>query len=564
VTSVPAHLGRIDAAAALEQLTGREGRMAELCTEGGTVRMDWVDSVGALLVDSGPLQALEGLAGGWRGRGIRHVVWAGMGGSGVTVGVLAHLAADGESGAPAMHLLDSTDPMAIDALVARLAAGKNIPTDRPLWPEELRALLQDVVFIAVSMGVTSEEPATHLSWFLGLLAAAGLPAGGHALVLTVPGSRLEGVAAREGLDAQRVCPGKGGVIPGRMSAPGTAVFLLPLALRGERLHQVLADAWAAHDLAGTVEDPHDSPYVRLALELAARTRAGRARMMLRVPEPWGPLHVWIEQLLEQTLGKDGKGLVVLEPQRLNRAAVGYRDEDLILATGQSDGDVVVPSPDPSLARHAALAAAMLGWQLVAALLSYEAGTSIVDEPAVEDYKARARKLRVDAHVLDRAVAEGAVDWAARGAEGVDRLADVLVRDAREGRLSYIDLTINGELDASTRSALSGRLQRLGNDLLGVPVKLRRAPAAYHVSEQCQLDGPPGIVSLRVVARETGSARLGGYTPRFLRAQAVATWQAMTARGRDCTLVVLDRLHEAAGVLEAVEELVQIRVGGRAR
>jgi len=143
---------------------------------------------------------------------------------------------------------------------------------------------------------------------------------------------------------------------------------------------------------------------------------------------------------------------------------------------------------------------LLGWQLVAALLSYEAGTSIVDEPAVEDYKARARKLRVDAHVLDRAVAEGAVDWAARGAEGVDRLADVLVRDAREGRLSYIDLTINGELDASTRSALSGRLQRLGNDLLGVPVKLRRAPAAYHVSEQCQLDGPPGIVSLRVATR----------------------------------------------------------------
>jgi hypothetical protein len=523
--------------------------------------MDWVDSVGALLVDSEPLEALERLARGWRGRGIRHVVWAGMGGSGVTVGVLANLIADGESGAPAVHLLDSTDPAAIDALVARLAVGKSLPVDRPLRPDELRALLREVVLIAVSMGVTSEEPATHLSWFLGLLETARLPAARHAVVLTVPGSRLEVLAAREGLDAQPVCLGDRGVIPGRMSAPGTAVFLLPVALRGERLCDVLADAWSAHDLAGTTEDPDDSPYVRLAIALAARTRAGRARLMLRLRGPWAPLHVWIEQLFEQTLGKDGKGVVVLEPQRLNRAAVGYHDDDLILATWPSEGDVAVPSSDPSLAGHAALAAAMLGWQLVTALLGYEAGTNIVDEPAVEDYKARARALRSDADVLDRAVAEGAVDWAAGGAEGVERLADVLVRAAGEGRLSYIDLTINGELDTSARSALRGRLRRLGNDLLGVPVKLRRAPAAYHVSEQCQLDGPPGVVSLRVVARETDSARLGVYTPRFLRAQAVATWQAMSARGRDCTLVVLDRLHEAASVLEAVEELVHSGVGG---
>jgi hypothetical protein len=538
--------------------------MADLCTEDGIVRMDWVDAVGALLVDSGRLQALETLARKWRGRGIRHVVWAGMGGSGVTVGVLAKLAAVGESGGPAVHLLDSTDPAAIDALVAGLAAGKDLPADRPLRPEELRALLRDVVLIAVSMGVTSEEPATHLSWFLGLLAAARLPAARHAVVLTVPRSRLEETAAREGLDAEPVCLGNRGALPGRMSAPGTAVFLLPVALRGERLRDVLAEAWSAHDLAGTVEHPHDSPYVRLAVELAARMRAGRARLMLGLPPPWAPLHVWIEQLFEQTLGKDGKGVVVLEPQRLNRAAVGYRDDDLILATGESEGHLAAPAPDPSLAPLAALGAAMLGWQLVAALLGYEAGTNIVDEPAVEDYKARAHALRGVSDVLDRAVVERAVDWATRGADGVERLADVLVRDAREGRLLYIDLTINGELDARAWSALRGRLQRLGNDLLGVPVKLRRAPAAYHVSEQCQLDGPPGIVSLRVVARETVSSRLGGYTPQFLHAQAVATWQAMTARGRDCTLVVVDRLQEVAGVLEAAEGLVESRIGGRVR
>jgi hypothetical protein len=559
MTSAPAHPGRIDAAAALGELAGRQGRMAELCTEQGTARMDWVDSVAALLADSAPLHELERLAQEWRCRGIRHVVWSGMGGSGVTVGVLAGLATDRKSAAPAMHLLDSTDPVAIDALVARLAVGKNLPADRPLRPEDLHALLRDVVLVAVSMGVTSEEAATHLSWFLELLAAARLPAARHAVVLTVPGSRLEEAAERAGLDARPVFLGNRGALPGRMSAPGTSVFLLPVALRGEPLRDVLAEAWSAHDLAGTIEHPQSSPYVGLAVELAARTRGGRARLMLGLPPQWAPLHVWIEQLFEQSLGKDGKGVVVLEPQRLNRAAVGYRDDDLI----GSEHDVTVPAPDPSLAPHAALAAAMLGWQLVAALLGHRAGTNIVDEPAVEDYKARARALRAEADVLERAVVEGAVDWAARGVEGVEPLAESLVSASREGGLSYVDLTINGELDSTARSTLLGGLRRLGNDLLGVPVKLRRAPAAYHVSEQCQLDGPPGVVSLRVVARETESARLGDYTPRFLHAQAVATWQAMTARGRDCTLVVLDRLEDVAHVLAAAEELVQSRMGGRA-
>jgi hypothetical protein len=66
----------------------------------------------------------------------------------------------------------------------------------------------------------------------------------------------------------------------------------------------------------------------------------------------------------------------------------------------------------------------------------------------------------------------------------------------------------------------------------------------------------------VVAREWQSARLGGYTPQYLHAQAVATWQAMRSRGRDCTLVVLDRLEDAADVLATAEELVQSRIGGR--
>jgi glucose-6-phosphate isomerase len=548
-----------DAAVALRQLAARTGRMAELCTEHGVVRMDWVHSVEALVADPRPLRELEVLAAGWRGRGVRHIVWSGMGGSGVTVGVLTELAAGDGGDGPAVHLLDSTDPAAIDALVVRLAEGKDLPLSAPP-AEHAHALLRDVVLVAVSMGVTSEEPVTHLSWFLALLAAAGLSPARHAVVMTVPGSRLEEAAVSDGLEARPVFLGDRSGLPGRMSAPGTSVFLAPVALRsadtGDGLRALLQQAWSSHDLAGTLEDPARSPYVRLAGQLADRSPGGRGRLMLDLPSQWAAMHVWIEQLLEQSLGKDGKGVIVLAAQRLNPAAPGYRDDDLLLATSEAPDGVSVPVPNPSLHPHAALAAAMLGWQLVAALLGYRAGTNVVDEPAVEDYKSRARELRAEPDALARAVEEGAVDWTAHGLEGLQPVVDALVTKAGERKLPYIDVTVNGELDQASRSAAARRLRGLGNDVLGVPVKLRRAPAAYHISEQCQLDGPCDVVSLRVVARTPRPAVLGDYTPQFLHAQAVATWQAMTCRGRDCTLVVLDRLEEVTEVLTAVDRLLR--------
>jgi hypothetical protein len=58
--------------------------MAERCGENGTLRMDWVDTVGEWLADDRALPELEWLALEWCRRGVRHVLWSGMGGSGIT------------------------------------------------------------------------------------------------------------------------------------------------------------------------------------------------------------------------------------------------------------------------------------------------------------------------------------------------------------------------------------------------------------------------------------------------------------------------------------------------
>ena len=83
------------------------------------------------------------------------------------------------------------------------------------------------------------------------------------------------------------------------------------------------------------------------------------------------------------------------------------------------------------------------------------------------------------------------------------------------------------------------MHAIGNTLLGIPVKLRQAPAAYHSTEQSEMDGPPSLISLRLVARNSEACLLGSYTNTFLHAQAVSTWQAMMETGRPCFLLVID-------------------------
>jgi hypothetical protein len=243
-------------------------------------------------------------------------------------------------------------------------------------------------------------------------------------------------------------------------------------------------------------------------------------------------------------------------------------------------------PQPALAatatrdRLAAFAATCLGWQLSMALYGYLHGIKFAGQPAVEDYKARARVLREQVDPLEiaskwqPAMREGSLTLLMPGATAIERgtgtplagsvLARVL-RDALPGSkphghygqtemmaLGYLDVTMNGFAPAPVWSALEQHARTVGNRLLGVPVKVRQAPAAYHSTEQSEMDGPAYVVSLRLVARSTETPLLGTYTNQFLHAQAVSTWQAMQEVRRRCYLLVIGgSLEDARGLLADV-------------
>src|SRR5919202_5647554 len=220
--AVAALLDRLRAEDALGQLLERRDKMAQLATEADDVKLDWVDGVAWTLALPEVLEELERQVAELPARGIRHLIWAGMGGSIQTVHVLKRL---GMLDHPwfTVHPLDSTDPAALNHLLQRLCDAEGADVTEA----GLATVLPRAMMVGVSMGMTSEEPITHLAWFDGLLREHGVDPAQHLLVMTLPDSFLDRFARERGAPMLPVQPNGESHTPGRMSAPSTRVFLLP-------------------------------------------------------------------------------------------------------------------------------------------------------------------------------------------------------------------------------------------------------------------------------------------------------------------------------------------------
>jgi hypothetical protein len=580
---------------AIGQLRRRDGLMATLGSEGTELKLDWVEGVARLLADPIMLEGIETEAKNILQSGIRHIIWAGMGGSVLTVRVLCEsgfFSEQANNESIAIYPLDSTDPAALNVIIRKIATTKKLELpigEEASDPTFLQAFLKDVMMVGVAMGMTSEEPITHLEWFTDLVKQAGLLPSEHLLVMTLPGSYLDRFAHEQQAPSRPLQPDGGTGTGGRMSAPATRVFLLPAALylttsfpdRPGQLRQVLQHAWDEYNLELATSHLAEHPFVQLAAALSAASSEGACRLLLGMPEGWQFLVFWLEQLMEESLGKEGKGIVVFDDQLLIHAAPDYLQNGIlhvrvVTEMTQPPEDQLFLLSQPSLAskepqnRLAALATCFLGWQLSMALYGYLQHITFAGQPAVENYKARARALRTQHEPLqvtsnwNPALREGIltllVPYTALGQStqsSIERqtydsaasvFANVLQAAASTGipqknehriPLSYLDVTVNGEAQASLLEVLDEHVHTIGNKLLGVPVKLRQAPAAYHSTEQSEMDGPPSLISLRLIARNTEACLLGNYNNKFLHAQAVSTWQAMMESNRPCFLLVID-------------------------
>ncbi|MCL4542073.1 MAG: hypothetical protein M1396_07030, partial [Chloroflexi bacterium] len=605
---IDALMERLSSEDFLGQLLRREGHARVLALEGDDVKLDWVDGVEQLLTHPEWLRMLAGEAIGIRTRGIRRVIWSGMGGSIQTIYTLERMGFVSDA-TFSIHPLDSTDPASLNRILREIARCEGIEglDERTIHPDELRRLLGVTAMIGVSMGMTSEEPITHLTWFDGLLHEVDLPQpSDHIEVMTLPGSYLDEFAAHR--QARRLSIQVDGQnhTAGRMSAPATRVFLHPIAL------YLAASGAAAEDVAAGLQTllqacqtqyrvshtlstaerasiNQSHPFLRLGAYMAHETmQRRRNKTVLCLPPAWRGLAPWVEQLVEESLGKEGKGWLIFYDQDIH--ALAGRDDFVVLDFAPDGKSALEASVRRLVEEHAipvlqlsfpvetapatprglaALTAMFANWKLAVWAFGYLRDIVVAGQPAVEAYKAYARALRDDARPVpfdlgpgedlqpvvniealrDSGVWTVVEDERIRESPGKDvsqavaRLALVISR-ARAMNIRYLDLTYNGEVTPAVRAVLEDVQCKVGFAFLGIPTKLRSGPSDYHSTEQSETDGPPELLSIRIITLTHEQPLAGTYSDRFLLAQARGTWQAMRDARRHVVMVTLPS-HESA-------------------
>ncbi len=341
--------------------------------------LDWLDIVDDGL---GRLDPLTSFAREIRAENFRDVVLLGMGGSSLGPEVLAQ-SLGSAAGFAALHVLDSTDPQQIRALETRID------------PER-------TLFIVSSKSGTTLEPNIFLDYFWSRVVAlvGERQAGKHFAAVTDPGSRLQKVAEQKGF--RRIFPGVPG-IGGRYSVLSN-FGMVPLAASGHDVRVFLERARAMVRACGGDVPPAENPGVRLGLALGVLARRGRDKVTIVASPSIGDFGAWAEQLLAESTGKNGKGLIPIDAEPLGEPAVYGSDRVFVYLRDPHKPDAAqdramqaLQEAGQPLVRLSMQDAGLLGqeffrWEIATAVAGAVIGINPFDQPDVEASKVATRAL----------------------------------------------------------------------------------------------------------------------------------------------------------------------------
>lgn len=329
-------------------------------------RLGWLDAAGFMDRHRDRILAFAQKV---RSGGFRQAVLLGMGGSSLAPEVYASLF---RGQGMTLTVADSTSPQHVRDVTDRCESGATL------------------FIVSSKSGATAETSALEAHFFDWAASRLEQP-GGHFVAITDPDSPLETLARERGYLDTFLNPAD---IGGRFSA--LSFFgLVPAALAG-------VDLAALRD---HVPDPaSDSALLtdacRLGLFLGTQARRGRNKLTLRLDPGLAPLAAWVEQLIDESTGKHGTGIVVvpedgpLPPERyscdrmfvvVDPAGEGRDGIDEVAARGH-------PVARWRLQDLSHLGAEFYRWEVATAAAGRVLGINPFDEPDVNDSKASTRAL----------------------------------------------------------------------------------------------------------------------------------------------------------------------------
>lgn len=435
-------------------------------------------------------------------QGVDRVVLCGMGGSSLAPEVICATA-----GVP-LVVLDSSHPD-----VVRAAA-----TD-----------LQRTVVVVSSKSGSTVETDSQRRVFEQAFTEAGIDPAARIVVVTDPGSPLEEDARAKGQRVVTADPSVGG----RYSAL-TAFGLVPSGLAGADVEALLDDAESVADLLA--EDDEANPALRLGAAMGGTSPLRDKLYLVDHGTPISGLGDWAEQLIAESTGKEGKGLL---PVVLDRPGAGAPPADAtVVRLVADDGEDEVPVAPSTVDVGGSLGAQFLLWETATAVAGRLLGINPFDQPDVESAKQAARDLMSGdgATASEPDLTDGPVtvshaggDWLGGAStldEAVTALLDQLDPDhGYVAVMAYLDREGDAPF-AEVADALAARVDR--------PVTFGWGPRFLHSTGQYHKGGPATGVYIQVTDEPREDLPVPGrdFTlGEFIAAQAGGDGQVLADHGR---------------------------------
>lgn len=345
----------------------------------GTDEANWLGWLDVVEQQIAHLDELRGLAE--EAKDFSDVLLLGMGGSSLCPEVLAKTF-DRVQGSPQLHVLDSTDPAQIKAF-------------------ENSVNLSKTLFIVSSKSGTTLEPSIFKQYFFERVkqTLGATKAGSQFIAITDPGSKLEEVAKSDHF--RRVFHGVPS-IGGRYSALSN-FGMVPAALMGLDAARFL-DRTIQMVNACRIEAVEQNPGAMLGIILGTAAKTGRDKVTIVTSPGISDLGAWLEQLLAESTGKQGKGIIPVDCEPLgapevygNDRVFAYvrldtapdRELDGRIATLEKAGHPVVRI---SMADVYDLGQEFFRWEIATAVAGSIIGINAFNQPDVEASKVATRAL----------------------------------------------------------------------------------------------------------------------------------------------------------------------------
>ncbi|MDQ3146302.1 MAG: glucose-6-phosphate isomerase, partial [Actinomycetota bacterium] len=487
------------AAAAVERLAGEDAvaRMGAgdhtLWSEDPTEvadRLGWLPVVEEMAQQGGDL---EGFAAAAAGDGLQHALVLGMGGSSLFPEVLARTFPPGVASLD-LRALDTTDP----AAVARIE-------------DELD--LARCLFVVASKSGTTLETRSHLAHFWERTDGDG----SRFVAITDPGTELADLAADRTF--RRVFENRPD-IGGRYSA--LSYFgLVPGALMGAGVAALLASAQRAASATAASVPAEKNPAVLLGAALGGAAAAGHDKLTLVLPEPIAAFGLWLEQLVAESTGKHGTGIVPVADEALGPPSV-YGTDRLFVAVGGAERhaglDELAAAGHPVVELGydgpVDLGGLVLLWEQAVALSGVLLAINPFDQPDVASAKeATGTALTGGLPSIDTVALDELLVLVGPG--------DYLALQA------FVDPGDAGLLERLQAARMALR------DRLGVATTLGIGPRFLHSTGQLHKGGPPSGVFVQAVGDDPADVAIPGQRYGFAElkhAQAAGDLRALTDAG----------------------------------